>query len=188
MGFEKTGMRTSSGARVYIDSPWESEIRTSDIALSLARQCRFAGHLRPHIAHYSVAQHSVLVSYLSRGHELVGLLHDVTEAFVQDLIRPLKRAIASDEYTSLEAMWAACLGHHFGVGDQLLNLPDAVLVADQVALITEMRDVYWDIEHEMHFQPMDRKISPLPVFAAHNAFVQRLNELRHGSHELEIAV
>ena len=39
-----------------------SQIDIIKIARSLSRQCRYIGHLRPGIEHYSVAQHCVLVS------------------------------------------------------------------------------------------------------------------------------
>ncbi len=71
------------------DPRWE-DVRIADIAHSLSMQCRFGGHL-PNF--YSVAEHSVLLSQrVSPENRLWALLHDAPETYVQDTIRPIKRA------------------------------------------------------------------------------------------------
>lgn len=178
--FERSGFLTASGAVVFIDDPWSSQVCLGDIALSLARQCRFGGHIQPRHEHYSVAQHSVLVSHLCTSrHALVGLLHDATEAFVQDLIRPMKRQLHESIHAKLEHEWALRLGAYFGVGDQLATLPHDVMAADQTALATEMRDVYFGfVEHETRgFYADATVIVPIPAFPAYRLFRERVLEL-----------
>lgn len=69
------------------------DIVIEDVAHALSNQCRYTGHTR---GFYSVAQHSVLVAKrlrkLGESEEVqrVGLLHDATEAYLQDVARPLK--------------------------------------------------------------------------------------------------
>ncbi len=64
------------------------KVDISDIAQTLSHCNRFAGRT-PYP--YSVAQHAVLVSYLtSRKHAYEGLHHDDTEAFVGDVISTFK--------------------------------------------------------------------------------------------------
>jgi len=65
------------------------DVDIHDIAWALSQQCRYSGHTE---FHYSVAQHSVLVSrLLPRAFKLDGLMHDASEAYLQDVARPLKQ-------------------------------------------------------------------------------------------------
>jgi len=72
-------------------------IKLADIAHSLSNLCRFNGHCR---RFYSVAQHSVLVArvvrFLDGGMvaQRWALLHDAHEAYVGDVIRPIKAPMA----------------------------------------------------------------------------------------------
>lgn len=60
--------------------PDATMICIADIAAGLARICRFNGQLSRHVVHYSVAQHSVIVSHilepLGPAAALYGLMHD----------------------------------------------------------------------------------------------------------------
>lgn len=125
---------TFSGRRFFPAAPHVDAICIDDIAHSLAHQCRFAGHA---YSHYSVAQHSVLVAELcSTPNKMVGLLHDATEAYLQDIIRPLKQALG-DGYRDLERQWSETLGLVFGLGERLVNLPEEVHRADRMVLVAE---------------------------------------------------
>lgn len=96
---------TTSGSKLRVNNPHEDQIRLTDILASLPKLCRFTGHCSDF---YSVAQHSVfafeLAKYLgcSREHQLRALIHDFSEAYVNDLNSPVKNAI-HQSYRNFEA-------------------------------------------------------------------------------------
>lgn len=93
-------MLTVSGKAYWPMDPREEEVDIEDIAHALSMQCRYTGHT---IRFYSVAEHSLYVSYLVPQHlALEGLLHDAAEAYVGDLNRPVK--IHCEDYKKIEAM------------------------------------------------------------------------------------
>lgn len=73
------------------------DVTIERIASRLAQVNRYAGAL-PHP--FSDAVHSVLVSYLCPEDPLAGLVHDCAEAFVGDMISPVKRECA--DYCGIE--------------------------------------------------------------------------------------
>ncbi len=144
------------GRRIYPFSLRPEEVDIEEVALSLSLTCRFNGHCR---AFYSVAQHSVLVALqLPPDLRLVGLLHDATEAYVGDLIRPIKRALP--EFSRLEGQIWESVAARFGLP---ANLPTEVKMADNRMLQTERRDLLavhpwaWTID-----QAMDGAARPYP--------------------------
>lgn len=95
-------MATYSGQRFYPLDPRADEMRIIDVAHHLAMQPRYGGACRDH---YSVAEHCVIGSYLvPEEHALEFLLHDASEAWLADMIRPIKHHSAlGEEYRRLEA-------------------------------------------------------------------------------------
>jgi len=68
------------------------------IAAALSKLCRFTGHVRKF---YSVAEHSVKVSYMvPEEFAMEGLMHDAHEALINDLSTPIK-TFMGDAYTAL---------------------------------------------------------------------------------------
>lgn len=134
-------LHTWSGGQVWPFDPRPEDVRILDIAHALARDCRWNGAIIPW--HYSVAQHSVLVSMevaeTRPDLALVGLLHDAAEGYLRDMARPMK--IGMLEYKVLEQEWEAVIGPVFGLGDQLIRQPDVVKKADMVVCATERRDI-----------------------------------------------
>jgi len=80
-------METYTGKKIYVDNPNPEDICIEDIAHALSLQCRFNGHCRQF---YSIAEHSVLVSQYCYSYKLEGLLHDAAEAYIGDMVRPIK--------------------------------------------------------------------------------------------------
>ena len=101
---------THSG-KVYDYLKPDENIDIEDIASALSRICRFTGHSR---SFYSVATHSVLVSYLvppSLAFE--ALMHDAHEAYIGDVNAPLKSLLP--DYRDIEADVESCVRRHFGL-------------------------------------------------------------------------
>ena len=86
------------------------DIDIADIAHALALCNRFAGHTQ---VPFSVAQHSVYVSWLSDD-PLQGLLHDASEAYLGDVTRSLKHSEAMTRYRMIEAELQCRIYEKFG--------------------------------------------------------------------------
>lgn len=81
-------MLTATGGMFWPLDPLPEEINIRDIARGLAMKCRYGGHVT---RFYSVAEHSVYVSEnVPSEYARQALLHDATEAYLGDMIRPLK--------------------------------------------------------------------------------------------------
>lgn len=94
-----TWLSTFSGTRVSVMNPKPEQIDIKDISVAIAKQCRFNGHCS---RFYSVAEHcarGASLAYQLYGKEVAKefLLHDATEAYMGDLIRPVKRMIPKFE-------------------------------------------------------------------------------------------
>lgn len=176
--FTRAGFFTTTGARIVIDDPWANEVRIEDIGWALARTCRFGRNLRAEFEHYSVAQHSVLVSCICKN-KFVGLLHDAGEAYYMDVIRPWKRVLKSPEYDALVREWDLRIGHEFGIGNSLTELPPDVVEADNVLLATEIRDMYYSgILHEVgRSEPLPGRLVPFGVRQSYSLFMERFELL-----------
>jgi len=75
--------------RFVFDEPTADMVRVNDIALALSREHRFAN-----FSSGTVALHSLWVCRLLLPHgrdaQLIGLLHDASEAYLRDIPKPLK--------------------------------------------------------------------------------------------------
>jgi hypothetical protein len=130
-------MQTFTGRQFWPIDPYPSEISIEDIAHSLAMQCRFAGHC---LRFYSVAEHSVLVSRALPPHlKLWGLLHDAAEAYVLDVVRPLKPFLPGYREIEDRVMVAICA--HFCLDlDPMTSppaMPSEVKLVDNRILLSE---------------------------------------------------
>ena len=170
-------MTTVSGRVFDLEAPRADALCIEDIAHSLAHICRFGGHTR---AHYSVAQHSVHVSQLVPPElALEGLLHDATEAYVGDVISPIK--VGLPLYRDLEdRVWEAVAARF----DLDPVLPLAVKAADTIMLATEIRDLRpppQDPRERAYIAglpaPMPGRIVALDAWQARELFLLRYREL-----------
>lgn len=120
-------MQTYTGRRFWPLDPVAGDIEIMDIAHALSNQCRYAGHTR---FHYSVAQHSVLVSEnVAPEHALWGLLHDASEAYLVDVPRPVKPHLPG--YYEAEERVQKAVAERFGLSwpmpAEVKRVDDAIL-------------------------------------------------------------
>lgn len=164
---------SSKGRQLYPFDLRPVDVDIEEIAHSLSNLCRFNGHCQEF---YSVAQHSVLVA-MNLPVELmfVGLMHDATEAYCGDVIRPIKRYVPG--FQELEdRIWQAVAARFTLPAD----LPKLVKEADNRALQTERRDLlvehHWPWMHDQleddSVEPYPQKIRPVTPGAAERMFLE----------------
>lgn len=127
-------LQTYTGRRFDLRHPRAADIVVQDICHALAQVNRYTGHaLRP----LSVAEHSCRVAFLVEPeHRKAALLHDATEAYVNDLAQPIKRMAELAGYRDVEERVWFAICERF---DLDLRLPRAVKKADLIALEVERR-------------------------------------------------
>lgn len=162
---------TFSGIQFYPLDPRPEDINIEDIAKGLSNTCRFNGHV---IKFYSVAQHSVLVSRIVPDeYALEGLLHDGSESYLGDMVRPLKYSLP--EYRIIEDKVEECIANKYGL---IHPWPECVKEADNILLMTERRDLMNAIgDWRVYAEPMDQKIEAWDPERSYEEFMTRFKEL-----------
>jgi 5'-deoxynucleotidase YfbR-like HD superfamily hydrolase len=129
---------TVSGRKISIHEPTVQMIDIKDIAHGLSHVCRFGGQVR---YHYSVAQHSILVMKLAPDHlKFAALMHDATEAYLGDVIKPLKNVIGK-AYTDIEDRFERVICERFSLTKEEL---EAIKPYDKEALEIEHANFFKD--------------------------------------------
>jgi len=169
-------IETFTGRKLFYDNIQQESISMIDIAHSLSQICRFTGHTREF---YSVAQHSVLVAdaQTTLAEKRAGLLHDATEAYVNDLPSPLKACTDLGDYKNLENRIHDVINDKYDVNN---GMTPNIKKADLQALFTEKRDVLNNPSHWGWGDEIERfkeTIIPLPPKEAKELFIQRFIEL-----------
>lgn len=166
-------MQTYTGRQFFPMDPRPEDIATADIARALSMQCRYNGHTS---AAYSVAEHSVLISTaVCPEHALAGLLHDATEAYLGDMVKPLKRHIS--QYMEIEQRLWEVIAATYGVPTELpecVKQADVRILVDERAALLGPTPAPWGTEH---LQALGVKIRALPQPEAEALWLARLNEL-----------
>lgn len=127
-------MQTWSGSLYWPLDPRAEEVHIEDLAHHLSQICRYTGACEEF---YSVAEHSVHVSYIAPPEmALLGLLHDATEAYLNDLNRPVKHDPELAGYRRVEALNWRVIAARFGLPEVM---PEDIHVADAAMLAAERR-------------------------------------------------
>lgn len=174
------GAATRSGQWVNLLAPEASSIAAEDIAHGLACVCRFSGQTR---AFYSVAQHSLMVASLVPAPvRLRALLHDATEAYLQDLPTPIKAMLPG--YAEIESRLWGAIAERFGLPAHDPVADVLIKHADRIALHAEMRDLFdaFPIPGDLPAVPAGLSCgSPLPPADAEACFLEALTEALAGA-------
>ncbi len=172
--------QTYSGVKFDPRRCGPEDIRIEDIAHASSQDCRYGGHTR---YFYSVAQHCCLVhDHMPQGRHphfkmlrLQALLHDATEAYLGDVVKPLKRLLK--DYQKLERRLEIIILKRYGLP---IKLEPEVKEADLIALATEKRDLLYDgpiWEATKGVVPWPEEIIPWLPAVAKEQFLKRFYAL-----------
>ena len=144
-------IRLRSGLYFDLSDPREDQFTIEDIAGALSKICRFGGQIE---CFYSVAEHSYWCGYQAECDGLTPdeiaavFLHDAAEAFVGDVVKPLKLLLG--EFGRIERRIEGVIERKFGI--DFGKHKKAIQKIDHEMLIAERRsmfsadDVQWEGE------------------------------------------
>lgn len=172
---ETVYISTYLGNRFYPRERLIERIDIEDIAHGLAFQCRFNGQTS---AFYSVAQHSLIVADLvCESQRKAALLHDASEAYLGDMVKPLK--VLLSDFAAIEEEVTHLIAKQF-----IVNFDHAEIKrADLIALATEKRDFMphstepWSYLRDV--QPLVNTIVPMSPLEAKEAFLRAWDKVNH---------
>jgi hypothetical protein len=136
-------IKVAAGHYVDLTDPDPSTIDIVSIATALGRICRFGGH-SPQF--YSVAEHCVHAYDLARADGLPTetlkaiLLHDAAEAYIGDVVKPLKAL--SPWYMEIESRFERAIATRFDV--DFTKHADHVRYYDRLMLKAEKLNMWPD--------------------------------------------
>jgi 5'-deoxynucleotidase YfbR-like HD superfamily hydrolase len=155
-------VQVHSGKLINLFKMKKSDILIEDIAHSLSFTPRFNGHTKVFL---SVAWHSIQVAAaVSPEYQLEALLHDASEAYIGDLITPIKHHPSMAPFRELERTIETAIFKRFGVKSTDRSLA-AVKRADVQRYKIE-RDLYLNTSN----------VAALPKVVVEQEFLARFKE------------
>jgi hypothetical protein len=108
-------VRTITDKLVTLENPQPEQLDMEDISWALGRILRYNGHIKQD---FTVAHHSVVMSYMVPDeYRMEALLHDAAEAYMGDIIQPVKALFP--EVQKLEAVVAGAIMAKYARGVKL---------------------------------------------------------------------
>lgn len=152
IGNHRDCVATYSGKLLSIENPDPDLICIEDIAHGLAMTARFGGQCRKF---YSVAEHCCVVHDLIQnaggtgGYAFAGLMHDAAEAYIGDLVRPIKSRQELMMFRNIEARIQAAIERRFDVlhGSavaEVVRAADNIACRAEAHLLMEGQGELWD--------------------------------------------
>ena len=183
--FDANWLETYTGAHFDVFNPSVYDIAIEDIAHSLARICRFGGHIKTE--HYSVAEHSThMARYATNRYGVLGvskevafqaLLHDAGEAYYGDIIRPIKHkpevaAVLEPVFARVDEAIAQAFTLTAELHHIVRTLDNRILRDEKAALMASGEG-----EHGL-YEPLNVNIRSLGPQEAEEWFLQTYEELK----------
>lgn len=169
--------------------PAPEDVYIEDIAIGLARACRYAGQLHEGVEFYSTAEHSTLMTVYAIDNGLVEYcedalaihLHDASESMMGDMVSPRKTMLP--DYCALESRAQDVMMEGMGLTKSRIGITKAeiksldlrIRIDERKALILEPAlSAGMAREHSLSFgmEPLGVKIEALPPFPARDAFLE----------------
>lgn len=173
-------IQTFTGRKFYPLAPRIEDICIEDIAHALSNICRYGGHCNPR---YSVAQHCCLVSDWLPYFKLEGLLHDASEAYLGDMVRPIKHSSGMSGFRQAEHYLDALIHTAFKL-DLSTETADLIKHYDNRALFTERKLLFKnpspDWTQDLAPFPITKHFCAWKPVAAKRNFLWRFRELSTG--------
>ncbi len=164
-----------SGGFFDFRNPENSVYSVEDIARNLSHVNRFTGSTdKP----YSVAQHSLLVSlYLEqKGYDkkvqMIGLMHDCSEAFLNDIAKPLKEMLP--DYRKIEHKVEKAIFEKY---DLPFPMEPMIKEGDNAVFVAERQQLQPDVPVGLDIPAAPFKIVPWTAEKAKREFLKRYKEL-----------
>lgn len=138
-------IRLFSGGYLDLLDPDPETFTIRDIACGLSKICRFGGQIEQW---YSVAEHSIWCAHQAADDrhgfdvQLACLMHDAAEAFVGDVVKPLKMLLP--EYAEIERGMEAAIARKFGIDFDAHK--EIIREIDHAMLIAERRK-FFSVDH-----------------------------------------
>jgi hypothetical protein len=167
-------MQVRSGEPFWPLEAKPEHIDINDIAHALGMVCRYAGHC---LRFYSVAEHSVLISHtVDQEHALWALLHDASEAYIGDVVRPLKHELRS--YLAAERRLEEAIAIKFNLAgpmpDQVKEHDTRIVVDEREQIMAPSRLPWSALEG---YAPLGVTVTGWDPTTATEMFLDRFNQL-----------
>jgi len=167
--YEGAWITTYTGIKFHFLNPQPDEICIEDIAHHLSLLCRFTGACREF---YSVGEHSIRVAKIVPDKlKVSALLHDATEAYMNDISRPVKYTHKLEE---TEALIMEAIIKKYKITPYAPKIKEA----DDILMATEARDLMPTTENWAKLStPLVNTIKPGLSWEVELAFKLMLNSL-----------
>lgn len=171
-------IQTYSGIPFDLLAPTSEMVDIKDIAHSLARICRYTGHVIPNT--YTVAEHSILVASLLPQHlKFQGLMHDAGECYTGDISSPMKQALG-DVVKRIEGPINLAIAKKFSLPvkcDPLVKKADLYMLNFERRMLLGKCPREWDIPIINDFHDAYPKLTCLNAYEAEAEFMDHFRKL-----------